>query len=105
MSEILELEAFNKRINWKRCCLCQEEKKDSELRHPYKSTNHHHGYWTVENDIKAFIDKKIDLPVGINPESLNDGSGIAATLLQNEARYHHSCRTLLRNHFMDSGQC
>jgi len=83
--------------DWALCCLCQE-KAGKDLRHPYKKKCYHAAYQTLEDKLKAFVDNGIHLPLGVNLQCLDDGSGIASTMLKNEAKYHNGCREHLRSH-------
>ena len=80
-----------KKINWNLCCLCQLDKPQDVLQTPKEE-----GLSSLERDLNDFhaIDAK-SLPSGINItiNDLNDGSGIAATLKANKARYHKICRS------------
>ena len=44
----------------------------------------------------TFTDNDIPLPLGVTLGALNDGSGVAKTLLSNKAKYHNVCRTKVR---------
>lgn len=70
------------------CCPCQEQ-SNNDLRCPYKKECYHSVYHTLENDLKRFVDKNIPLPLGMNMECVDDGSGVVRTLLKNEAKYHN----------------
>ena len=76
--------------DWNYCCLCQQV-KDEQLRHPYKKEQYHKDYSTLETNLLLFRELE-EIPFGINLRRLGiDGSGIAKTLLEKEAKYHHSC--------------
>jgi hypothetical protein len=79
-------------MKWTRCCFCQTILTSLELRHPYKENRHHHAYDSIEDDVNNFIFNSLPLPCNVKPADLNDGSGIANTLLRNQARYHKHCR-------------
>jgi hypothetical protein len=82
-------------MKWKRCCFCQT-KSTNGIRHPYINTKFLSAYDSIEKDITNFLTNNIPLPFQVNLKELNDGSGIAATLLRNEACYHKTCRELIR---------
>ena len=88
-----------KEIDWTLCCLCQK-KSATELRCPYKKVCYHNAYQTLEDDLKNFVENDVPLLFGVNLECINDGSGIANTLLKNEAKYHHGCRGCFRSHIV-----
>ncbi len=84
-----------KSTDWKICCLCQEC-TSADLRHPYRRKQDHIGYQGLEKDLNTFVEHNLPLPLALTLECLNDGSGIATTLLMNEAKYHNGCRSLFR---------
>ena len=55
-------------------------------------------YQTLEDELKAFVDNDIPLPLGVNLQCLDNGSGIAFTMLKNETKYHNGCRGHFRSH-------
>lgn len=81
--------------NWALCCLCQGQSR-TDLRYPYSKECYHSAYHTLEKDLLGFVSNDIPLPLGVNPQNLDDGSGIANTLLANKASYHNGCRVLFR---------
>jgi hypothetical protein len=72
-------------MNWGLCCFCQETRKGDELRHPHKTEAGHNAYQSIEKDLNSFIVNQLELPLGLNPCRINNGTGIANTLLQNKA--------------------
>ena len=54
---------------------------------------HHDAYKTLESDLNNFVQNDIPLCLGVNLQCLDDGSGIASTLLKNQAKYHNGCRS------------
>ena len=66
-------------------------KKTKDLRCPYKQERYHNSYQTLEDELNRFVENDIPLPLGVNLECLNDGSGIPKTLLKNQAKYHNGC--------------
>lgn len=85
--------------DWKLCCLCQS-KSDRELRCPLYKECHQKAYQTLENELKAFHENSVELPLGVTLESFDDGSGIAQTLSKNKAKYHDACRHRFRSHII-----
>ena len=76
-------------INWELCFLCQEE-KDDHLQCPVNAKGHKCGYKYLATNLLEF--KKLNsLPININLEKLDEGSGIAETLRSHHAMYHKSC--------------
>ena len=79
-------------MNWELCCICQE-KKDEQLQTPKKE-----GLASIENDLTDF--KAIGvIPTGMKVTwaQLDEGQGIAETLLTHNAKYHKICRTYCSN--------
>ena len=80
-----------KDIDWKLCCLCQSI-KDDVLQTPTEQ-----GLITLEKDLTDF--KQLNaLPTGVNISNIDDGSGVASTLLSRAAVYHKSCRSSCNNY-------
>ena len=78
-------------MDWGLCCLCQTDTPQKTLQTPKED-----GLVSLETDLKDFnIIDATNLPSGINVtiSQLNDGSGIAATLKTNDAKYHKTCRS------------
>ena len=65
-----------KDTGWALCCLCQNKYK-KDLPCPYKKECYHEAYQALEDDIYNFIEHDVPLPLGVNLQCLNDGSGIA----------------------------
>jgi len=82
--------------NWALCCLCQQE-AGKDLRCPYSKECYYTAYDSLEADLKNFVDNDLPIPLGVNLECLDDGSGIANTLKTNKATYHNGCRSLFRS--------
>ena len=76
-------------INWDLCCLCQLQ-SDDPLQTPKSE-----GLLSLERDLKDFIEIANALPscVNVTIDQMNDGSGIASTLVLNKAKYHKHCRS------------
>lgn len=87
--------ASGRTFDWALCCLCQAKSR-KDLRQPYKKECHHPAYDALENDIKTFTENSIPLPLGLSLADLDDGTGIASTLLNNQAKYHNACRSRFR---------
>ena len=81
------------------CCLCQHEGSE-DIRKPYTKETFHPAYKSLEEDLQKWFDHGVQLPMNVNLKRLDNGSGIASTLLQNQAIYHHSCRSKLRQHYL-----
>lgn len=86
--------------DWSLCCLCQEQ-SNKDLRCPYKRECYHSAYQTLEDDLKRFVQNNIPLPLGMNLDCVDDGSGVASTLLKNEAKYHNGCRGRFRSYIVE----
>ena len=75
-------------INWDLCCICQLS-KNGKLTKPRIE-----GLITLGrdlNDFKEFI--SISYVCQVSFDQLNDGSGITATLISNNVKYHKLCRS------------
>ena len=76
-------------INWELCCLCQEE-KDDHLQCPINAKGPKCGYEYLATNLLE-LQKLNSLPVNVNLDKLDEGSGIAETLQSHAAMYHKSC--------------
>ena len=82
-------------MDWKLCCICQL-KTNEDPKRPYLKKQYHASYNAVELMISnlgacgSMVAGNVDLC------HFNDGRGIAATLLDKKAIFHHSCRERLR---------
>ena len=83
--------------DWALCCLCQVDSSKKDLRCPFNKEYLHKAYETLADDLKNFAENDVPLPLEVTLECLNDGSGIANTLLKNKAKYHNRCRSLFRS--------
>ena len=83
--------SHNLPTDWSKCILCQEDKTEV-LRCPVESTRDKQGAgYTTIADLLDF--SKIGcLPRSLNLLRLDDVEGIEATLKQNKAKWHDSCR-------------
>ena len=88
------------KTDWDLCCLCQvktkADKNSSKVTHPdernhgiYKS-----GYESLEETILKFH-KLNALPLNLDINRINDGSGISQTLKSNNAFWHKNCNLYL----------
>ena len=88
---------LRKTTDYKKCSLCQKgSHRDKDIRKPYVRLQDQGSYQGIEDDIASLQSKNIPLLYGLNVDSINDGSGIANTLLKNKAIFHHSCRDALK---------
>ena len=79
-------------INWNSCILCQTETQEP-LQCPVnlKRTDISAGYEYVTDNLSRFNELGA-LPISLNMEQLEDGSGLEATLVNRQAVWHKSCR-------------
>ena len=79
--------------NWNQCFICQTV-TDEPLKCPAdsKRKNLGAGYVTFAQNVERFQDLN-SLPVQFDIQGLDDGTGIADTLLSHRASWHDSCRT------------
>ena len=88
---------LSRTTDYKICWLCQiGSHRDKGIRKPYVRPQDHGSYQDIEDDIALLQSKNVPLPYGLNFDSINDGSGIANTLLNNKAIFHHNCRDGLK---------
>lgn len=80
-----------KNIDWEKCIICQENTSDV-LQYPADSSRSDAGvgYVRFEENFTRFKELGA-LPVKIEAERLDNGSGISNTLLVNKAKWHKSC--------------
>ena len=82
--------------DWNLCCLCQKEDGNS-LQCPINSRNNKCGYKSLAINLMDPEIKKIDsMPMSINLARLDEGRGIAETLLSHKAVYHMACYNYLK---------
>src|SRR5207244_4765802 len=77
---------------WDICILCQVVTEDS-LQCPFRSTKQPvgSGYQSLADDPLRFQALQ-HVPMNLNLERLDDGNGIASTLMANRAGWHKKCR-------------
>ena len=75
-----------KSIDWTLCCLCQCQKAQ-----PLQNATEK-GIATLEKDLKD-LEQLGALPFGIDLGHLDDGTGIASTLVSHKTVYHKTCRS------------
>lgn len=83
--------------NWAKCCLCQTDKGEgltSPLRNPARRVED--GYSLLGRNIPLFCEANA-LPIKLDPRRLDEGNGIEATLRENQAQYHASCKIQFSN--------
>lgn len=101
------MDAESKRqTNWSKCCLCQEDKNNEMLISPlgsFQRKQDYAGYSNIAKNVPLFHAIN-DMPIPLNPARLDEGEGIEATLIQNKARYHNSCRLLFNNTKLERAQ-
>ena len=85
------------RTDWKKCCLCQKEKKDEALTYPTaKCKLPKDGYSMLATNIPLFHAMH-EMPIVLDPSRLDEGEGIEEALRRNNAQYHLSCRVKFNN--------
>ncbi|KAF5283005.1 hypothetical protein FQA39_LY04876 [Lamprigera yunnana] len=85
-----------KTTNWTLCCLFQQDIR-KDLLCPYEKECHHKAYEVLEVDLENIVDNEVSMPLDVNVECLDDGSGIVNTMKTNKVTYHNGCRTLFRS--------
>uniref|UniRef100_UPI00358F6776 uncharacterized protein n=1 Tax=Myxine glutinosa TaxID=7769 RepID=UPI00358F6776 len=83
--------------DWNKCVLCQKITRES-LQCPAESKRHDVGvgYFTIAFNIRRFNELH-ELPMPLELGRLDDGNGIEATFLENNAKWHKSCHTKFNN--------
>lgn len=87
-----ENQLLSKSNDWNKCAICQQ-KKDEPLQCPAESKRQSDfgaGYKTLADNIMRMVELNC-LPSNVNPSSLDEGTGIESTFIQNKARWHKSC--------------
>ena len=86
-------------VDWTECILCQETTSEL-LQCPGNSRRLDiecgTGYHTLASNILQFSEIR-SLPIPINVEKLDEGGGIAETLMQQKTKFHKSCRNKFSN--------
>ena len=82
--------------DWKKCCLCQQDKSEELKCPPIKYQPEQDGYDMIASNVPLFHALN-DMPLVLDPARLDEGIGIAGTLRKNRAVYHQSCRYLFNN--------
>lgn len=84
-------------VNWDLCALCQKNTGE-KLVNPFNKTQKdcRHGYQALAHNLKEFHEIG-RVPLDINIQCLNDGTGIENTLLANKAVWHKNCWLMCSN--------
>ena len=82
---------------WKLCIICQEDKSES-LTSPSMSTRKDSGsgYSSFAANLRRFSELR-QLPGTLQLERLNEGCGIEAAMVANNALYHQACKLKYNN--------
>ncbi|CAC5383957.1 unnamed protein product [Mytilus coruscus] len=89
--------------DWNKCCLCQTDKKDEDLKSPpthFSCSKENDGYYMTATNIPLFHAIN-QLPIISNPSRLDECDGFENTLRRNNAKYYQNCRLLLKNTKLD----
>ncbi|CAB4043406.1 Hypothetical predicted protein, partial [Paramuricea clavata] len=86
------------KTEWRLCALCQESISEEPLQCPADSKRQDigAGYKTMAGNLEKFANLGC-IPREICLSRLNEGGGIAATLIKNNARWHRSCYALVNS--------
>ena len=86
------------KTDWSICFLCQEA--TGELQCPAQSKRHDvvlgQGYSSLVMNIRRFNELQ-EMPIPIDLRRLDEGSGMEATMLEHQAKYHPSCKWKFNN--------
>ena len=83
------------KTNWDICALCQKNTKEKLM------NNGPVGYKSLSSSIQEFSKVSKILPLNIDIQRLNNGSGIENTLASNQAKWHKSCNMLFSDLKLD----
>ena len=90
--------------NYELCALCQKEIDDVKMNpSERKGLNRASGYATLARNIPEF-NKIGKMPLDLDIDRINDGSGIENTLQKNKAFYHKSCHKQFCNMKLERAQ-
>ena len=83
--------------NWKLCVICQDDKSES-LTSPSKSKKKDSGsgYSSFRTNLSRFSELR-QRPGILKLESLDEGCGIEAAMVTNNALYYHACKLKYNN--------
>ena len=82
--------------DWSKCFICQEDKHEALKSPPMKIDLAKLGYRTLSKNIPEFA-KINEMPIPLDIRRIDNGDGIEAALLKNEAKYHESCRLMFNS--------
>ena len=85
-----------RQTDWKKCCLCQTDKKEDLQSPPTHHVLQHDGYTMLATNVPLFHEIK-QMPMILDLGRLDEGGGIEATLRRNQAKYHLNCQALFNN--------
>ena len=90
MEESSQNASVSRSVDWSKCVFCQENTSEKrECPANSKQSNRGAGYITLQKDLESFYEAgelQLDLA------KLDEGEGIAETLLKHNASWHKSCR-------------
>ncbi len=93
----LSLSAQEKQsTDWSKCFICQEDKHEALKSPPMKIDLAKSGYRTLSKNISEFA-KINEMPIPLDIRRIDEGDGIEAAFIKNEAKYHESCRLMFNN--------
>ena len=86
-------------MDWSKCILCQVDRGGEALRCPTNNSKCDN----IENDYVVFVDNLknyVDLaPLpfhSLNLDALDEGDGVSLTLLRQSAKWHPSCKAMIK---------
>ena len=83
--------------NWELCVICQQQKTES-LTSPAHSKRRYtgKGYKSLADNLVKFNEMR-ELPKTLQLDRIDEGQGIKAALVANEAKWHHTCMLRYNN--------
>ena len=86
-----------------KCCLCQEDKIENLIPSSKSYKREEAGYKNIATNLPLFH-KLNALPIPMNIQRLDDGSGRKTTVRLNKAKYHSTCRRMFNNSKLEPTQ-
>ena len=90
MEESSQNASVSSSVDWSKCVFCQENNSEKrECPANSKQRNHGAGYITLQKDLESFYEAR---ELQFDLAKLDQGDGIAETLLKHNTSRHRSCR-------------
>ena len=82
--------------DWAKCFICLEDKHEARKSPPMKIDL---AKIRIQNLVKKYFGfaKINEMPIPLDIRRIDEGNGIEAALIKNEAKYHESCKLMFNN--------